>query len=53
MQPCGRPVFRMRVGEVSLSSLTCWGLQVRKSSIQLRREGSLRSEVTEFGDQWC
>jgi hypothetical protein len=31
----------MSVWEVSLSSLTCWGLLVRKSSIQLRRRGSM------------
>ena len=37
-QPCGTPVFRMRVEEVWFSDLSDWGLLVRKSSIQLQRE---------------
>src|SRR4029434_715838 len=37
-QPCGTPVFRMRVEEVWFSTLTDWGLLDRKSSIQLQRE---------------
>jgi hypothetical protein len=36
-QPCGTPVFR--VEEVKLSNLTDWGLLVRKSKVQLQKEG--------------
>jgi hypothetical protein len=38
-QPCGTPVFRFRVEEMKLSNLTEWGLLVRKSKVQLQREG--------------
>lgn len=38
-QPCGTPVFRFRVEVVKLSNLTDRGLLVRKSKVQLQREG--------------
>ncbi len=37
-QPCGAPVFRMRVDEVCQPTLTTWGLPVRKSRTHMHRE---------------
>ncbi len=40
-QPCGTPVFRVRTEEVWLLILTDCGLLVRKSRVQLQREGMM------------
>jgi hypothetical protein len=38
--PCGAPVLRVSVVKVMLPTLTPWGQPVRKSRIQLQREGT-------------
>ena len=37
-QPCGTPVFRVRVEEERLSNITDWGLLVRKSRVECRED---------------
>jgi N-formylglutamate amidohydrolase len=37
--PYGAPVLRVRAVEVMLPTITTWGRPIRKSRIQLQREG--------------